>query len=73
MSKDNKNEIVSGIFTREQIDQANRRHDDKYGWSFTFAKLYPRMTRERYPEIFYGRWPEEAHKFTEEWAAKNAK
>jgi len=73
MSKDNKNEIVSGIFTQDQIDAANRRHDSKYGWSFAYSKLYPRMTRERFPELFYGEWPSEAHKFTEQWKAKNAK
>lgn len=60
---------TQSAFTPEQIAEANKRHDEKYGWTIEFHNVYTRWSRDRFPEMFYGSFPEEAHKYTERWKA----
>lgn len=43
----------AGVFTPEEILEANRRHDRYYGWSFEFPSLYTNLAR--LPETTLGR------------------
>lgn len=43
----------SGIFTPMEIDEANRRHDRTYGWSFLWPGIYTNALR--LPETVVGK------------------
>ena len=46
------NETGTGAFSQEEIAAANRRHDQKYGWSIQWAGIYTNMGR--HPESVVG-------------------
>lgn len=47
--------LNTGTFTKEDILEANRRHDHHYGWSLRFSRVYTNLAR--LPETTVGRLP----------------
>ena len=49
--------LVCEVFTEREILDANRRHDERYGWSARFPKCY--FNPRRLPETVIGEpWQE---------------
>jgi hypothetical protein len=45
----------SGVFSAEELNEANRRHDLKYGWSFLWPTIFSNAAR--LPETVIGKLP----------------